>query len=111
MRVGFDWPDITGVIEKVEEELGEVQMASGDDDQAAEIGDLLFAVVNYARWLDVDPESALREANVRFRHRFNQIEKAALSQEKRVSDLSLDEMNDLWEGAKRSSSSTIDRDN
>ncbi len=111
VRVGFDWPDIAGVIKKVEEELSEVQMASGEDDQAAEIGDLLFAVVNYARWLDVDPESALREANVRFRHRFNQIEKAALSQEKRVSDLSLDEVNDLWEGAKRSSSSTIDRDN
>ena len=110
VRVGFDWPDITGVIEKVEEELSEVQMASGEDDQAAEIGDLLFAVVNYARWLDVHPESALRQANARFRHRFNQIEKAALRQDKRVSDLSLDEMNDLWEGAKRSSSSTKDRD-
>jgi tetrapyrrole methylase family protein/MazG family protein len=110
VRVGFDWPDITGVIEKVEEELSEVQMAPGEDDQAAEIGDLLFAVVNYARWLDVDPESALREANVRFRHRFNQIEKAALRQDKRVSDLSLEEMNDLWEGAKSSSSSIKDRD-
>jgi tetrapyrrole methylase family protein/MazG family protein len=110
VRVGFDWPDITGVIEKVEEELSEVQMAPGEDDQAAEIGDLLFAVVNYARWLDVDPESALREANVRFRHRFNQIEIAALRQDKRVSDLSLEEMNDLWEGAKSSSSSIKDRD-
>jgi tetrapyrrole methylase family protein/MazG family protein len=110
VRVGFDWPDITGVIEKVEEELSEVQMASDKDDRAAEIGDLFFAVVNYARWLDVDPESALREANVRFRHRFNQIEKAALRQDKRVSDLSLDEMNDLWEEAKGRSSSTKDRD-
>jgi tetrapyrrole methylase family protein/MazG family protein len=110
VRVGFDWPDITGVIEKVEEELSEVQMASDKDDRAAEIGDLFFAVVNYARWLDVDPESALREANVRFRHRFNQIEKAALRQDKRVSDLSLNEMNDLWEGAKGRSSSTKDRD-
>ena len=108
VRVGFDWPDITGVIEKVEEELSEVQMASDKDDRAAEIGDLFFAVVNYARWLDVDPESALREANVRFRHRFNQIEKAALRQDKRVSDLSLDEMNDLWEDAKGRSSSTKD---
>ncbi len=106
VRVGFDWPDITGVLEKVKEELDEVQMAPGGREQAAEIGDLLFAVVNYARWLDVDPESTLREANARFRGRFNQIEKAAHRQGKKVSDLSMDEMNDLWEKAKVSASST-----
>ena len=110
VRVGFDWPDIVGVLEKVKEELNEVQMASSEYDQAAEIGDLLFAIVNYARWLAVDPESALREANERFRQRFGQIEEGALRQGRKVSELRLDEMNDLWEDAKGSTSSFVESD-
>jgi tetrapyrrole methylase family protein/MazG family protein len=100
-RVRFDWPDITGVLAKVFEEIEEVQQAEGQPQQHAEIGDLLFAVVNLARWYKVDAESALRQANQRFRQRFMYIEQAARSQNKQVSDFSPDEMDQLWEAAKR----------
>ena len=101
-RVGFDWTEIQGVIDKVEEELSEVHLAQDSAARAVEIGDLIFAVVNLARWYDVDAESALREANTRFRTRFSQIEKAARAQNRSVSDLALDEMESLWQAAKRS---------
>lgn len=100
-RVKFDWPDISGVLAKVFEEIEEVRQAKGEDQLHAEIGDLLFAVVNLARWVQVDSESALRQANQRFRLRFKYIEQAARSQGKQVSDLSFDEMDQLWEAAKR----------
>ena len=60
-RVGFDWPALEGVLEKVGEELNELLTAEGAERQADEMGDLLFAVVNYARWLDIDPETSLRQ--------------------------------------------------
>jgi tetrapyrrole methylase family protein/MazG family protein len=100
VRVGFDWPAIEGVLEKVQEELQEVANAEDDEQIAAEVGDLLFAVVNYARWLGVDPESALRSANQRFRERFNRIEVKAQEKGNRLSDLSLDQMEALWLEAK-----------
>ena len=75
-RVGFDWPDIQGVLDKLAEELGEVHAATDGEERQAEIGDLLFAVVNLARWYKVEAESALREANARFRRRFSYIEAA-----------------------------------
>jgi tetrapyrrole methylase family protein/MazG family protein len=100
VRVGFDWPDIEGVKEKIEEELQEVHQAITAAEQSGEIGDLLFAVVNYARWLDVDPEAALREANLRFRKRFRQIERAASQQGRQLSEMTLEEMDSLWEAAK-----------
>jgi tetrapyrrole methylase family protein/MazG family protein len=100
-RVGFDWQKIQGVIDKVDEEMNEVSLALDGEARAAEIGDLLFAVVNLARWYDVDAESALREANARFRERFGRIEQAALAQDRSVSDLALDEMEALWQSAKR----------
>jgi tetrapyrrole methylase family protein/MazG family protein len=100
-RVGFDWPDVKGVVDKLEEELGEVHQAAEGEEQAAEIGDLLFAVANLARWFRVEPESALREANARFRKRFTYIEQAARAQERAVSDLTLDEMEALWQQAKK----------
>ena len=62
-RVGFEWPEISGVYEKIEEEIGEIKGAVTERESAAEVGDLLFAAVNLARWLKVEPESALREAN------------------------------------------------
>lgn len=99
-RVGFDWPEIQGVLDKVNEEFLEARTAAGDVERAAEMGDLLFAVVNLARWYRVDAESALREANARFRQRFQFIEAAAREQGKAVSDLSLEEMDDLWQKAK-----------
>ena len=100
-RVGFDWPDVKGVLDKIWEEAGEVRTAEDDNARAAEIGDLLFAAVNLARWYDVDAESVLREANTRFRERFNIIEEAARSQRRVVSDFSLEEMDVIWETAKK----------
>ncbi len=98
-RIGFDWPDISGVIAKVDEEIKEIE-AAGEDERAAEVGDLLFAVVNWARWLNVEAESALREANARFAKRFAHIETSAKVQGREVSDLTLEEMDALWNEAK-----------
>ncbi len=100
-HVGFDWSDVQGVRAKLEEELHEVDAAVGQAEQSAEIGDLLFAVVNLARWFHLDAESALREANARFYKRFSSIEAAARLQGRAVSDLSLDEMEALWQQAKK----------
>jgi MazG family protein len=101
--VGFDWPDARGPREKIDEELGELDRAIADGDRqaiTAELGDLLFAVVNLARKLNLDPESALRGATQRFGQRFAHIEEAARASDRKVNDLSLDEQNALWEAAK-----------
>ncbi len=100
-RVGFDWPEIQGVLEKIQEEVGEVQRATEPEMLAEELGDLFFALVNLSRWKDIDAESALRGANLKFRTRFGYIERGAKQQSRRLSDLSLDEMESLWRQAKR----------
>lgn len=100
-RVGFDWKDLQGVIDKLCEEVEEVRQADNPESLAAEIGDMLFAVVNLARWLGVDAESALREANARFRERFSYIERAAKRQGKKLTELTLDEMESFWQEAKQ----------
>lgn len=97
-RAGFDWDDIAGPRAKIDEELAEVAAADAASVEH-EIGDLLFAVVNYARFLGVEPESALRRANERFIRRFRSVERAAGSVE-RLQAMSLDEMDELWEQAK-----------
>lgn len=99
-RVGFDWSKIGGVYDKILEEMTEIQMAANEQDRAVELGDLLFSAVNLARWLKVEPESALRGANQRFRRRFERIEVAAREQKRGLSDLSLEEMEALWQAAK-----------
>jgi len=99
-RVGFDWKDIQGVWKKVEEEMSEIHRASNPEEMAHEIGDLLFTVVNLARWQQVDSESVLRETNARFRRRFSKIEAAARERGCSVADLSMEEMDALWEAAK-----------
>jgi tetrapyrrole methylase family protein/MazG family protein len=99
-RVGFDWPEIDGVVAKVEEEIGEIRTAEGPDEIAAEVGDLLFAVVNWARWLKVDAETVLREANERFAMRFRSVEAGARAQGRELSAMTLEEMDALWEAAK-----------
>lgn len=99
-RVGFDWPDRQGVLKKIGEEMREVEEASDPEWRASEVGDLLFAVVNYARWLDVDPEAVLREANRRFRRRFGRIEAAAAEGGHSIQGMTLEEMDRLWEAAK-----------
>ncbi len=100
VRVGFDWPSIDGVLEKIGEELREVQEAGTPEEKASELGDLLFAVVNYARWLEVNPETALREANLRFRRRFKRLEHKAKAQGRELDHMTLDEMDALWEASK-----------
>jgi ATP diphosphatase len=97
-RVGFDWPDAEGPRLKIDEELGEIEGAESDDERAAEIGDLLFAVVNYARHLDVNPETALREAIARFERRFRKVEELA---GKSMKDMNIDELEALWQRAKK----------
>jgi tetrapyrrole methylase family protein/MazG family protein len=99
-RVGFDWLNIQGVFDKIEEELTEVKEAVSPVDQEAEIGDLLFAVVNLARWIKIDAESALRSANVRFRERFEDLESTVDAQGREVSNLTFEELNVLWNSVK-----------
>ena len=100
-RVGFDWPNIQGVVDKICEECAEFVNAPDEPSRMAEIGDLLFALVNLARRCEIDAESALRETNLRFRRRFAHIEQNARQQGRALSDLSLDEMEALWQAAKK----------
>ena len=99
-RVGFDWPDVSGVLDKVAEELREIAGARDSEMREAEFGDLLFSLVNAARWLEIDPESALRAANARWSARFREVERAARAQGKALGELSLDELERLWQAAK-----------
>ena len=102
-RVGFDWPDIAGVIEKLREEILELEseIANG---KAAEIeseaGDLLFSVVNVVRFLKLDPEIALKNANRKFVERFRDMESEAAVRGKKLTDLNAAELDALWTGAK-----------
>jgi MazG family protein len=97
-KVGFDWPTIEPVIAKIVEEIEEIKQASDSPHQQAEIGDLLFAAVNWARWLEVDPEIALREASGRFRRRFEYIEAHSSTA---LDQMSLEQMDALWDEAKQ----------
>ncbi|AMN42407.1 nucleoside triphosphate pyrophosphohydrolase [Rhodoplanes sp. Z2-YC6860] len=102
-KVGFDWNDPKAVLAKIREECDEIEaeIASGDRDKAsAEVGDLLFAMVNLARHLGTDPEAALRGCNQKFVRRFASIERALEAQGKRPQDATLAEMDALWDAAK-----------
>jgi ATP diphosphatase len=94
-RTGFDWPDASGPRAKIDEELAELERETEHQPMLEEMGDLLFAVVNLARKLNIEPEAALREANRKFERRFRAIEKAP-----GFSTLSLDKMEELWAQAK-----------
>lgn len=98
-RVGFDWPDVNGPRDKIAEELVEVAEAASDAERHEEIGDLLFAVVNYASHLGVDAESALRDANMKFARRFAAMEARAGGS---LSGLSLDVQESHWQAVKAS---------
>lgn len=100
-RVGFDWKDESGVVDKMHEELNELANTRDDAEFEEELGDLIFAVVNLARWRKVDAESALRATSLKFRKRFNYIEEAARKSSRQMSELTFDELNDLWEESKR----------
>jgi len=101
-RVGFDWPEIEGVLDKIKEEIEEIKNAETDFELASEIGDLFFAIVNLARWKKIDAESVLRGTNMKFKKRFAYVEQGAKKQSRNLSDLSLDEMDMFWNQAKKS---------
>ena len=96
----FDWPVVDGVLDKVIEEIQEIKEATNEDELAEEIGDLFFVLVNLARWKKIDAESALRETNSKFKSRFAYVEQGAKQQGRSLSDMTLDEMDALWEQAK-----------
>ncbi len=101
-KVGFDWPDAQGAFDKVDEELDEVRRAmQGDGDPEEEIGDLLFAAVNVARHLKVDPERAMEKTCNKFVSRFAGMERQATQESKTLGELSLDELEALWQNAKK----------
>jgi tetrapyrrole methylase family protein/MazG family protein len=99
-RTGFDWPDLSGVLDKVTEELAELIDCQDQQGRARELGDLLFSLVNVARWLRIDAESALRGACDRFSRRYAHMERDAQSQGVDLSDLSPAEQDALWNQAK-----------
>jgi MazG family protein len=106
-RVGFDWPDARAVLQKLDEELGELRRAlhaaappPAEREVAEELGDLLFVTVNLARVLGVDPESALKAANRKFRRRFRFVEERLHSRGRQPADSNLAEMDALWGAAK-----------
>lgn len=103
-RVGFDWPDAAAVIEKLQEEVAELEaeIASGDREKAREeLGDLLFVCANLARKLGADPEDALRSANAKFTRRFGYIERRLADEGRSPEQSTLDEMEAIWTEAKR----------
>ncbi len=107
-RVGFDWPDATGVIAKIREELDEVEQALAEGNRrhaAEEVGDLLFAVTNLARTLKADPEQCLRDTNAKFERRFRHVERALAERGMTTRDVDLDTMERHWQEAKRLESS------
>jgi ATP diphosphatase len=97
-RIGFDWPDASGPRAKIDEELAELAAATSDVEREAEIGDLLFSVVNLARHLGVDAEAALRGTTERFEARFRRVEQIA---EQPLADMDIDGLEALWQRAKR----------
>ena len=101
-KAGFDWPDVSGAMDKLREETDELAGAiAGRGDPAEELGDLLFAAVNIARFLEVDPEAALHAASDKFARRFRLVEQTAARRGQDLNTLSLDELNALWDEAKQ----------
>ena len=99
-RVGFDWPEIGGVLDKIREEIEEIKLAKNLDEVTDELGDLFFVLVNLARWRKVDAESALRGTNMKFKKRFAYVEQSTKKQGRNLSDMTLEEMDAFWNEAK-----------
>jgi ATP diphosphatase len=102
-KFGFDWPDVAPVFDKIREELNELEEAIREQDRPhieEEMGDVLFAVSNLARHLDVSPDVALNKTNIKFRRRFGRIESLVSAQNKSLTDFSLEELDGYWEQAK-----------
>jgi tetrapyrrole methylase family protein/MazG family protein len=102
-KVGFDWTELSPVVEKIKEELSEVLEAIDSKEQLkieAELGDLLFSIVNLARFIDVNPEEAILKTNMKFTKRFQFIEKKLQETNRSFHDVSLEEMDEIWNEAK-----------
>jgi tetrapyrrole methylase family protein/MazG family protein len=102
-RTGFDWPDIHAIFGKLKEEIRELEAAIDGANKAeikGEIGDLLFTVVNIARWAETDPEEALRDMLKKFTYRFNRIEQRARETGRNIREMTLEEMDKVWDEAK-----------
>ncbi len=112
-KVGFDWHDVDGILEKLAEEIAEFRAALAEGDRPhleEEVGDLFFVLVNLARFLSIDPEVALKRTNRKFKSRFQDMERAAIRAGATLSVLSKDDLEDLWNAAKgRSQSPATDR--
>jgi MazG family protein len=110
-RVGFDWPDVAGVLAKIEEEAAELRLEIEDGGAADrledEIGDLLFSVANLARHVSVEPEAAIRRANRKFEARFHHVEALLKAQGRHPQDADLEELDRLWDEAKRASDAAL----
>ena len=100
-RIGFDWPDVSGVVAKLDEELTELHEAETAADRQAELGDVMFVIANWAGWLNIDAESALREANSRFEGRFRSLEGLAAARGLNLAQMDFDAMDQLWQEVKR----------
>ena len=110
-RAGFDWHDADGIFEKLREEMAEVRHAQAEkDSQEAEqeLGDLLFAVVNLARFVQVDPEIALKKANAKFQRRFMEMEKAALERDRTFDGMPREDKESLWDAVKHGEKKNVD---
>jgi tetrapyrrole methylase family protein/MazG family protein len=101
VRVGFEWENLEGVIDKVIEEIKEIKAAAGPEEKSQEFGDLLFTLVNVARWEGIDPEAALREANQKFYKRFAHMEELCRKRNIDFAKLTFKEKDELWEEAKK----------
>jgi tetrapyrrole methylase family protein/MazG family protein len=101
VRVGFEWPDMDGVLDKLVEEAREIAEADTPQEREAEMGDLLFVAVNLARWMGVDAESALRTTNERFLQRFRILERLARERGQKLNQLDINALDLLWEEAKQ----------
>jgi tetrapyrrole methylase family protein/MazG family protein len=99
-RIGFDWDELGEVLQKLPEEIMEISQAKTPQEQTVEMGDILFTMVNIARWMGIDAESALRDANQKFKSRFSLIEKEARAAGRELSEMSLAELEELWENSK-----------
>jgi MazG family protein len=99
-NLGYDWPSIDGVLDKVREEVGELVEADTLAHRAEELGDLLFVLVNVGRKTGIEVEAAVRAANEKFRRRFRHVELAAAARDFALRDLSFDELDALWDAAK-----------
>jgi len=108
-RIGFDWHSLDGVIEKLHEELDELRSASSTRQIEEELGDVLFAAVNLARFLKVDPEIALKRTNAKFSSRFREMERLALKTGRALAEVPRAEMESLWEQAKISEKAAVAR--